>query len=92
MLKCFDNITSCPLQTRILVTHGISFLRKVDMIIKLVNGKIGEIGSFNELVGHNGAFAEFLKNYMIDELSSGNPEEENEGACHYINVMQNIVE
>lgn len=44
-----------------------------------MDGQIGEVGSFKELVGHNGAFAEFLKSYMIEELTCGNPEEEIEG-------------
>ncbi|XP_071131058.1 multidrug resistance-associated protein 1-like [Mytilus edulis] len=65
-------------KTRILVTHGLSFLRNMDMIITLVDGKIGEIGSFTELIGHDGAFAKFLKIYMIEELTSGDPEEEQE--------------
>ena len=32
----------------------------------MVDGKISEMGSFTELVSHNGAFAEFLNNYMIN--------------------------
>ena len=65
---------SGSLQTRILVTHGISFLPKADMIITLVDGKISEMGSYNDLISHAGAFAEFLKNYLKEEL-----EEEIEG-------------
>ncbi|XP_052070017.1 multidrug resistance-associated protein 1-like [Mytilus californianus] len=65
-------------KTRILVTHGLSFLRNMDMIITLVDGKVGEIGSFTELIGHDGAFAKFLKIYMIEELTCGEPEEEQE--------------
>ena len=78
------------MQTRILVTHGISFLPQVDKIITLVDGQIGEVGSFKELVGHNGAFAEFLKSYMIEELTCGNPEEEIEGLV--ILIAWNIYE
>jgi len=63
----------------VLVTHGISFLPKMDMIITLVDGKVGEVGSFKELIGHNGDFAEFLKTYMIEELTCGDAEEEKEG-------------
>ena len=67
------------LQTRILVTHGISFLPKVDKIVVLVDGKISEMGSFHELVGHAGAFAEFLKNYLTDELDTSLDEEDIQG-------------
>ncbi|CAG5119557.1 unnamed protein product, partial [Candidula unifasciata] len=51
-------------KTRILVTHGISFLPQVDKIIVLVNGTVSETGSFTQLLKHNGAFAEFLRNYL----------------------------
>lgn len=56
-----------PIQTRILVTHGISFLPQVDHIIVLVDGKISEMGSYQELLEQNKAFAEFLRNYALDE-------------------------
>ena len=51
----------------------------MDMIITLVDGQIGEVGSFKELIGHNGDFAEFLKTYMVEELTCGDAEEEKEG-------------
>ncbi|NWZ41535.1 MRP3 protein, partial [Brachypodius atriceps] len=54
-------------KTRILVTHGISFLPQVDHIIVLVDGKISEMGSYQELLNQNKAFAEFLRNYALDE-------------------------
>ncbi|XP_060071681.1 multidrug resistance-associated protein 1-like [Ylistrum balloti] len=57
-------------KTRVLVTHGIGFLPKVDLIVVLVNGQVSEVGSFQELIGHPGAFAEFLKNYLTDELDN----------------------
>lgn len=56
-----------PLQTRILVTHGISFLPQVDYIVVLVDGKISEMGSYQDLLNQNKAFAEFLRNYALDE-------------------------
>ncbi|XP_066469734.1 ATP-binding cassette sub-family C member 3 isoform X2 [Tiliqua scincoides] len=54
-------------KTRILVTHGISFLPQVDSIIVLVDGKISEMGSYQELLKQNQSFAEFLRNYAPDE-------------------------
>ena len=56
-------------QTRVLVTHGISFLPQVDKIIVLVDGQVSEAGSFRELMTLNGAFAEFLRNYLNEELT-----------------------
>uniref|UniRef100_A0A8C3CER0 ABC-type glutathione-S-conjugate transporter n=1 Tax=Cairina moschata TaxID=8855 RepID=A0A8C3CER0_CAIMO len=54
-------------KTRILVTHGIGFLPQVDHIIVLVDGKISEMGSYQDLLKQNKAFAEFLRNYALDE-------------------------
>ncbi|KAF4797403.1 Canalicular multispecific organic anion transporter 2 [Turdus rufiventris] len=54
-------------KTRILVTHSISFLPQVDHIIVLVDGQISEMGSYQELLKQNKAFAEFLRNYAMDE-------------------------
>ncbi|XP_076072715.1 multidrug resistance-associated protein 1-like isoform X2 [Mytilus galloprovincialis] len=57
-------------KTRILVTHGLNYIRKVDIIITMVDGRIGEIGSFDELTEHDGPFAGFMKNYLAEELST----------------------
>lgn len=54
-------------KTRILVTHGISFLPQVDQIIVLKDGGISEVGSYNQLLEQNGAFSEFLQNYSMQE-------------------------
>ncbi|XP_066442933.1 ATP-binding cassette sub-family C member 3 [Eleutherodactylus coqui] len=54
-------------KTRLLVTHGISFLPQVDHIVVIVDGKISETGSYQELLDQNGAFAEFLRNYSFDD-------------------------
>uniref|UniRef100_A0A8C9G230 ABC-type glutathione-S-conjugate transporter n=1 Tax=Pavo cristatus TaxID=9049 RepID=A0A8C9G230_PAVCR len=54
-------------KTRILVTHGIGFLPQVDHIVVLADGKISEMGSYQELLKQNKAFAEFLRNYALDE-------------------------
>ncbi|KFO11952.1 Canalicular multispecific organic anion transporter 2, partial [Balearica regulorum gibbericeps] len=54
-------------KTRILVTHGISFLPQVDHIVVLADGKISEMGSYQDLLKQNKAFAEFLRNYALDE-------------------------
>ena len=48
------------LQTRVLVTHGVSFLPQVDRIIVISEGTVSEVGTFEQLVENNGSFAEFL--------------------------------
>ncbi|XP_063285544.1 multidrug resistance-associated protein 1-like [Pelobates fuscus] len=50
-------------KTRILVTHGVSFLPQMDKIIVLSEGRISEVGSYYELLQRNGSFAEFLQTY-----------------------------
>uniref|UniRef100_A0A8C3UU04 MRP3 protein n=1 Tax=Catharus ustulatus TaxID=91951 RepID=A0A8C3UU04_CATUS len=69
-------------KTRILVTHSISFLPQVDHIIVLVDGQISEMGSYQELLKQNKAFAEFLRNYALDE----NIEEDEPTSTHCHNM------
>ncbi|KAM4525784.1 ATP-binding cassette sub-family C member 3 isoform 2-T2 [Fundulus diaphanus] len=55
-------------KTRVLVTHGITFLPQVDNIVVMVDGRVSEMGSYQELLKQNGAFAEFLRNYAMDDI------------------------
>jgi len=67
----FDNLLSkngmLKNKTRVLVTHGISYLPQLDKIIVMVDGKISEVGTYLELLKQNGAFAEFLRTYLEKE-------------------------
>ncbi|XP_037669575.1 multidrug resistance-associated protein 1 isoform X1 [Choloepus didactylus] len=54
-------------KTRILVTHSISYLPQVDVIIVMSSGRISEMGSYQELLAQDGAFAEFLRTYASAE-------------------------
>ncbi|KAL6101831.1 abcc2 [Pungitius sinensis] len=54
-------------KTRILVTHGVSFLPYVDEIVVLVNGEVSEVGSYSSLRASRGAFSEFLNTYAKDQ-------------------------
>lgn len=63
-------------KTRLLVTHGISFLPQMDIIIVMSGGKISEMGSYQELLARDGAFAEFLRTYASTEQE---PEEPDDG-------------
>ncbi len=51
-------------KTRILVTHRISLLPKVDEIVVMKNGSISEWGTYRELLDRKGDFAEFLVQYL----------------------------
>lgn len=54
-------------QTRILVTHGVSFLPYVDEIVVLVDGVVSEVGTYKSLRASKGAFSEFLNTYAQEQ-------------------------
>ncbi|XP_039283752.1 multidrug resistance-associated protein 1 isoform X2 [Nilaparvata lugens] len=60
-------------KTRVLVTHGISFLPEVDFILVVNNGQVSEQGTYKELLAKKGAFADFIVNHLQDV---DDPEEE----------------
>ena len=60
------------MQVRILVTHGIGFLPQCDVIVVMADGQITEVGSYNELIENDGAFAQFLQNYRSAETKDEN--------------------
>uniref|UniRef100_A0A087YGI1 Multidrug resistance-associated protein 1 n=1 Tax=Poecilia formosa TaxID=48698 RepID=A0A087YGI1_POEFO len=62
-------------KTRVLVTHGLSFLPQTDLILVMVDGEITEVGSYQELMVQEGAFAEFLRTYAtVDQTEDGAPD------------------
>ncbi|KAL5020047.1 hypothetical protein ScPMuIL_002939 [Solemya velum] len=63
-------------KTRMLVTHGVHWLPFMDKIIVLRSGQISEVGSYEELLSHNGPFAQFLKEYLIQEEESDSDDPE----------------
>uniref|UniRef100_A0A8D0EF95 ABC-type glutathione-S-conjugate transporter n=1 Tax=Salvator merianae TaxID=96440 RepID=A0A8D0EF95_SALMN len=67
-------------KTRILVTHSINFLPQVDNIVVIVDGKISEMGSYQELLQQKKSFAEFLRNYAPDE-------DEGSQLCSWISMI-----
>ncbi|XP_070580038.1 multidrug resistance-associated protein 1-like isoform X1 [Ptychodera flava] len=87
----FDNVIGpdglLKNKTRVLVTHGITFLPQVDKIIVLVGGRITETGSFQELLDRDGAFAEFLRNYSADADS----EEDQEGDPTVLSINEEVL-
>lgn len=59
-------------KTRVLVTHGITYLPNTNKIYVLKDGEVSESGSYQALMDKKGAFAEFL----IQHLQEVNEEEE----------------
>ena len=59
--------------TRIVIAHRLSTIRQCDRIIVLDHGKIIEDGGYEELIAHNGFFAELVARQQLDP-----PKEEEE--------------
>lgn len=53
-------------KSRLLVTHAVVYLPRVNEIYVMVNGEITESGSYRELLAQKGAFAEFLTQHLND--------------------------
>lgn len=56
-------------QTRIFVTNSVAFLSQTDLIVTLGNGGISEFGTYDELLSHHGAFAEYIATYLQEQDS-----------------------
>lgn len=70
-------------QTRVLVTHAVTYLPEVDHILVMNNGAISESGTYKELLAKKGAFADFLIQYMQES----NGEENDEGKGDFVFVL-----
>lgn len=51
-------------KTRVLVTHGITFLPQTNNIYVMKLGEISESGTYQELLARKGAFAEFIIQHL----------------------------
>ncbi|XP_041804130.1 multidrug resistance-associated protein 1-like [Chelmon rostratus] len=54
-------------KTRVLVTHGFSFLSKADLVLVMEEGQISEMGSYTELMDRKGAFAKFIHTFNVTQ-------------------------
>ncbi len=50
----------------------------MDRIVVIDQGQISEIGSYDELLSHNGPFAQFLKTFLLKEESDESEDEDPE--------------
>ncbi|MEN6350435.1 MAG: NHLP bacteriocin export ABC transporter permease/ATPase subunit [Syntrophomonas sp.] len=55
--------------TRIVIAHRLSTIRHCDRIIVLENGRIKEDGTYDELIGKGGYFAELVERQRLDDDS-----------------------
>ena len=74
------------LQTRILVTHGVHWLTMVDTIIVMEAGRIQEMGSYEELLNHRGAFSFFLQSTLLHGQDDKSDEDEDEESMGEISL------
>lgn len=58
-------------KTRVLVTHGITYLPEVDNIIVLKDGEVSETGTYKQLLEKKGAFADFLLQHLNEVTDQG---------------------
>ena len=52
--------------TRIVIAHRLSTIRHADRIVFLENGKIAEQGKYEDLISHNGPFAQLVERQRLD--------------------------
>ena len=50
----------------------------VDQVVVLTNGEISDLGSYEELMSRDGAFAQFLKTFLLQEADSDEESEDEE--------------
>lgn len=67
-------------KTRVLVTHGLSYLPQADLILVMAEGQITEIGSYQQLLTTEGAFAEFLRTYSSVDNSDNSESIQEKGS------------
>ena len=65
------------------MTHGITYLPQADQIIVMKDGRVSEMGTYNELLSTDGAFADFMRTYL-NENEDSDEEEDPEGKTHDI--------
>lgn len=53
--------------TRIVIAHRLSTVRDCDRILVIANGGIAEEGTYDELIGRGGVFADLVARQRIDE-------------------------
>ena len=56
------------------MTHGVHWLPMVDTIVVMENGRIRDVGTYEELLQYKGAFSVFLQTYLLH----GNEDDEDE--------------
>ena len=69
--KVIGNTGLLKNKTRVLVTHGITYLPKTDYIIVMKEGRVSEQGTYQELIETKGEFSRFMLEYMSESSNEG---------------------
>jgi ABC-type multidrug transport system ATPase subunit len=77
----------CDNDLRILATHNISFLPDVDHIIVMKNGHIDAQGTYKELMGAGGAFAEFINEHSTKQEGEGEETEDEDNTIDQVTML-----
>ena len=56
-------------QSRVLVTHGLTYLPRCDRVVVMSDGRISEVGTYEDLLNSQGSFADFVRKYLEEEAS-----------------------
>ncbi|XP_029282601.1 multidrug resistance-associated protein 1-like, partial [Cottoperca gobio] len=73
--------------TRVLVTHGLSFLSKADLVLVMEEGHISEMGTYVELMDRKGAFAKFIHTFNVNQRrESSSPRDRNRKSVSRLSV------
>lgn len=68
----FENVLKKALgsKTRILVTHSLQLLSKVDYIVTIADGRVNEGGTYSELITSGGPFSKFVSEFITEPEES----------------------
>uniref|UniRef100_G1NNS2 ATP binding cassette subfamily C member 1 n=1 Tax=Meleagris gallopavo TaxID=9103 RepID=G1NNS2_MELGA len=68
-------------KTRVLVTHNLTLLPHADLIIVMEEGKISEMGSYQELISKRAKFVELIQVFSEENRSEKTTPNEGENIC-----------
>lgn len=68
-------------QTRILVTHNLTLLPHTDLIIVMKEGRISQMGTYQELLSKRANFAELIQVFSAEHTSEETTPMEGEKIC-----------